>query len=108
MGVARQYCGSVGKVENCQVGVFAAYASPQRTKSRRRLRSRQKLLLSTSTNFSGINARLPKARKALWNTSLLKRRVTLSKNSRPDREVWLMIRRTLGSKPTWICYLSLE
>ncbi|GBC61961.1 hypothetical protein DENIS_2923 [Desulfonema ishimotonii] len=26
-GVARQYCGTVGKVENCQVGVFAAYAS---------------------------------------------------------------------------------
>jgi len=26
-GVARQYCGSAGKVENCQVGVFAAYAS---------------------------------------------------------------------------------
>lgn len=27
-GVARQYCGTSGKVENCQVGVFAAYASP--------------------------------------------------------------------------------
>jgi SRSO17 transposase len=27
-GVARQYCGTVGKVENCQVGVFGAYASP--------------------------------------------------------------------------------
>lgn len=27
-GVARQYCGTAGKVENCQVGVFAAYASP--------------------------------------------------------------------------------
>ena len=27
-GVRRQYCGSIGKVENCQVGVFAAYASP--------------------------------------------------------------------------------
>lgn len=26
-GVGRQYCGSVGKVENCQVGVFSAYAS---------------------------------------------------------------------------------
>ena len=26
-GVARQYCGTVGKVDNCQVGVFAAYAS---------------------------------------------------------------------------------
>ena len=27
-GVAKQYCGSIGKVDNCQVGVFGAYASP--------------------------------------------------------------------------------
>ena len=26
-GVARQYCGTIGKVENCQVGTFAAYVS---------------------------------------------------------------------------------
>lgn len=29
IGVARQYCGTVGKVDNCQVGVFAAYVSEQ-------------------------------------------------------------------------------
>lgn len=28
-GVSRQYCGRLGKVDNCQVGVFAAYASSQ-------------------------------------------------------------------------------
>jgi len=27
IGVAKQYCGTIGKVENCQVGVFAAYTS---------------------------------------------------------------------------------
>src|SRR5687767_5447911 len=26
-GVARQYCGPLGKVENCQVGVFTGYAT---------------------------------------------------------------------------------
>jgi len=29
VGVSKQYCGSIGKVENCQVGVFAGYASPK-------------------------------------------------------------------------------
>jgi SRSO17 transposase len=29
VGVARQYCGSLGNVEHCQVGVCAAYASRQ-------------------------------------------------------------------------------
>jgi SRSO17 transposase len=28
-GVGRQYCGTLGKVENCQVGVFMGYASRQ-------------------------------------------------------------------------------
>src|SRR5438270_10064437 len=30
-GVARQWCGRLGKVENCQVGVFLAYATGQAT-----------------------------------------------------------------------------
>jgi SRSO17 transposase len=29
VGVARQYCGTLGKVANCQVGVFLGYASPK-------------------------------------------------------------------------------
>ena len=29
IGVSRQYCGTAGKVDNCQVGVFAAYVSQQ-------------------------------------------------------------------------------
>jgi SRSO17 transposase len=28
VGVARQYSGTAGKVENCQIGVFLAYAAP--------------------------------------------------------------------------------
>jgi len=27
IGVAKQYCGTIGKVDNCQVGVFSAYVS---------------------------------------------------------------------------------
>ncbi|MGA1870146.1 MAG: transposase, partial [bacterium] len=27
IGVGKQYCGTIGKVDNCQVGVFTAYAS---------------------------------------------------------------------------------
>jgi SRSO17 transposase len=29
VGVARQYCGTLGKIANCQIGVFLGYASPQ-------------------------------------------------------------------------------
>ena len=28
-GVARQYSGTAGRIENCQIGVFLAYASPR-------------------------------------------------------------------------------
>ena len=27
-GVSRQYSGTAGRIENCQIGVFVAYASP--------------------------------------------------------------------------------
>ena len=29
VGVARQYCGATGKIDNCQMGVFLTYASDQ-------------------------------------------------------------------------------
>lgn len=29
VGVKRQYCGSLGKTENCQAGVFVGYSSPK-------------------------------------------------------------------------------
>lgn len=28
VGVARQYCGALGKVDNCQVGIFLSYSTP--------------------------------------------------------------------------------
>jgi SRSO17 transposase len=31
VGVARQYCGRLGKVDNCQIGVFVAYANAGQT-----------------------------------------------------------------------------
>ncbi|MDZ4874040.1 MAG: hypothetical protein CLLPBCKN_003436 [Chroococcidiopsis cubana SAG 39.79] len=32
VGVQRQYSGTAGRVENCQIGVFLSYASPQGTR----------------------------------------------------------------------------
>jgi SRSO17 transposase len=34
VGVARQYSGAAGRVENCQIGVFAAYVSPTHANAR--------------------------------------------------------------------------
>src|SRR5205807_469400 len=29
VGVARQYCGRLGKIDNCQVGIYVAYSTPR-------------------------------------------------------------------------------
>ena len=34
VGVARQYSGTAGRIENSQIGVFAAYVSPTHTNAR--------------------------------------------------------------------------
>jgi SRSO17 transposase len=31
VGVSRQYCGRIGKVDNCQVGVYLGYETPTGT-----------------------------------------------------------------------------
>ena len=58
-GVGKQYCGSLGKVENAQVGVFAAYASPRGVCTARR-----------GTLSSGIDVEFQKEPKALSNEKL--------------------------------------
>ena len=42
-GVGQQYCGTTGEVENCQVGVFLAYARPRDIRSGSRTLSAQAL-----------------------------------------------------------------
>ncbi|WP_233512245.1 IS701 family transposase [Micromonospora deserti] len=62
-GVQRQYCGTAGRTENCQLGVFLAYASPQgRTPDRpgvasapqvvRRPRPREEAGIAASVGFA--------------------------------------------------------
>ena len=50
-GVAKQYCGSVGKVDNCQVGVFASYASKN---SHPIINGKNMLYGSVSANPAGV------------------------------------------------------
>ena len=55
-GVARQYCGTAGQVENCQVGVFLAYAG-----------ARGYTLLDTKLYLpKGGSASRPSCRRSAW------------------------------------------
>lgn len=86
-GVYRQYCGNIGKVDNCQVGVFAGYASSQ--------------------GYALLDKKLfvPEA----WFTDeyeFSKRRVTIAKDGLPTREVWLVMKRTMGPNPSYSFYIS--
>jgi SRSO17 transposase len=42
VGVQRQYSGTAGKVENCQLGVFLAYASAGQPRGRAQPHNRQR------------------------------------------------------------------
>ncbi len=53
VGVARQWCGRLGKIDNCQVGVFLAYSTPK-----------GHTLLDGQRDPQHAGARLPDARAA--------------------------------------------
>ena len=62
VGVKRQYCGELGKIANCQAGVFLAYASPQgATLLNRRLYLPQEWLSDPTFAERRAKCRIPEA-----------------------------------------------
>ncbi len=143
IGVSKQYCGNLGKVDNCQVGVFAAYASeagyslvdkrlfiPEKWfgddfESRRKkykykgeqhtktvLFDTEKKPISLSALAKNTNSYFWYRRKVSEGTKgpivyeFTRRRVTLSGEGLPQREVWVVIRRSIGKNPEYSYYIS--
>jgi SRSO17 transposase len=88
------------------------YQHRGKRQTRLQLRAKEKAPIKAETFAKNLNKFFWYKRKVAEGTKgpveyeFTKRRVTLSKNNLPDREAWLVVRRTLGSKPSYTYYLS--
>ena len=107
VGVAQQYCGTLGKVENCQVGVFAGYASRHGYAL-----VDKRLFLPAVWWTNAYTAR--RARRNVPEELTFQSKPQLAaamlqamaQEGLPARTVWLVIKRTFGADPVYSSAIS--